>query len=157
MTPSANHDLVLIGGGHSHALALRMLAMKPLPGVRITLVSPDALSAYSGMLPGLIAGHYRLTDTHVDLYRLCIATGTRFIRAAVTRICSAERRLTLEDGSTLEYDWLSLDVGATPDLQPVGGDHPDIVPVKPTLQTWGWDRPAGIGQRPDSRIEVVNL
>ena len=139
MTPSANHDLVLIGGGHSHALALRMLAMKPLPGVRITLVSPDALSAYSGMLPGLIAGHYRLTDTHVDLYRLCIATGTRFIRAAVTRICSAERRLTLEDGSTLEYDWLSLDVGATPDLQPVGGDHPDIVPVKPVAsfhQRW---------------------
>ena len=131
MTPSANHDLVLVGGGHSHALALRMLAMKPVPGVRITLVSPDALSAYSGMLPGLIAGHYSLTDTHVDLHRLCIATGTRFIRAAVTTICSAERRLTLDDGSTLEYDWLSLDVGATPDLQPVGGGHPDIVPVKP--------------------------
>ena len=70
MTPSANHDLVLIGGGHSHALALRMLAMKPLPGVRITLVSPDALSAYSGMLPGLIAGHYRLTDTHLSLIHI---------------------------------------------------------------------------------------
>ena len=139
MTPSANHDLVLVGGGHSHALALRMLAMTPIPGVRITLVSPDALSAYSGMLPGLIAGHYSLTDTHVDLYRLCIATGTRFIRAAVTTICSAERRLTLDDGSTLEYDWLSLDVGATPNLQPVGEDHPDIVPVKPVAsfhQRW---------------------
>lgn len=139
MTPSANHDLVLVGGGHSHALALRMLAMKPVPGVRITLVSPDALSAYSGMLPGLIAGHYSLTDTHVDLYRLCIATGTRFVRAAVTTICSAERHLTLDDGSTLEYDWLSLDVGATPDLQPVGGGHPDIVPVKPVAsfhQRW---------------------
>lgn len=139
MTPSANHDLVLVGGGHSHALALRMLAMKPVPGVRITLVSPDVLSAYSGMLPGLIAGHYTLTDTHVDLYRLCIATGTRFICAAVTQICSAERRLTLDDGSTLEYDWLSLDLGATPDLQPVGGGHPDIVPVKPVAsfhQRW---------------------
>jgi len=139
MTPSANHDLVLIGGGHSHALALRMLAMKPIPGVRITLVSPDALSAYSGMLPGLIAGHYTLTDSHVDLYRLCLTTGTRFIRAAVTQICSAERRLTLDDGSTLDYDWLSLDVGATPDLQPVGGGHPDIVPVKPVAsfhQRW---------------------
>ncbi|MED5389643.1 MAG: selenide, water dikinase SelD [Pseudomonadota bacterium] len=139
MIPSANHDLVLVGGGHSHALALRMLAMQPIPGVRITLISPDALSAYSGMLPGLIAGHYSLSETHVDLYRLCLATGTRFIRAAVTEIKSSERRLVLDDGSTLEYDWLSLDVGATPDLQPVGGSHPHIVPVKPVAsfhQRW---------------------
>ena len=42
-------------------------------------------------------------------------------------------------------------------VEPCPVDCIDIVPVKPTLQTWGWDRPAGIGQRPDSRIEVVNL
>ena len=112
MTSPANLDLVLAGGGHSHCLALRMLAMDPIPGLRITLVSPDPLSAYSGMLPGLIAGHYRLEDTHVDLYRLCLATGTRFIQAAVTRIDTAQRRLFLSDGSQLDYDWLSLDVGA---------------------------------------------
>ena len=131
MTSPANHDLVLVGGGHSHCLALRMLAMNPVPGVRLTLVSPDALSAYSGMLPGLIAGHYRLDDTHVDLYRLCQATGARFLQASVTRINRSDRSLTLSDGSLLQYDWLSLDVGATPDLQAVDGGHPAIVPVKP--------------------------
>ena len=26
-------DLVLVGGGHSHALALRMLAMRPISGL----------------------------------------------------------------------------------------------------------------------------
>ena len=50
-------DLVLVGGGHAHALALRMLAMRPLAGLRITLVSPSSHTPYSGMLPGLIAGH----------------------------------------------------------------------------------------------------
>ena len=129
---SANLDLVLVGGGHSHCLALRMLAMEPIPGVRITLVSPDPLSAYSGMLPGLIAGHYRHDETHIDLYRLCIATGARFVQAAVTAIDRQQRRLALSDGSELEYDWLSLDVGATPDLTPLGQTVPNaVVPVKP--------------------------
>ncbi|MEQ3725615.1 selenide, water dikinase SelD [Alcanivorax sp.] len=129
--PSAHYDLVFVGAGHSHALVLRMLAMKPIPGVRLTLVSPDSLSAYSGMLPGLIAGHYDLNDTHVDVYRLCQASGCRFIQASVTQIDPQQRQLQLSDGSQLDYDWLSLDVGATPDLAPIGNDSAGVVPVKP--------------------------
>lgn len=132
MPSPAQTDLVLVGGGHSHCLALRMLAMQPIPGVRITLVSPEPLAAYSGMLPGLIAGHYSLTDTHVDLYRLCIASGARFVQAAATRIDGQQRQVHLSDGSLLGYDWLSLDVGATPDLSPLGPTPPEhLVAVKP--------------------------
>ena len=74
-------DLVFVGGGHAHALALRMLAMEPVPGVRITLVSPATHTPYSGMRPGLVAGHYSFEEAHIDLARLCQWAGARFIAA----------------------------------------------------------------------------
>ena len=48
-------DMVLIGGGHAHALVLRMWAMDPLPGVRLTVINPNPAAPYTGMLPGFIA------------------------------------------------------------------------------------------------------
>ena len=60
-------DLVLIGGGHSHAIALKMFGRKPLPGVSLTLITAAKNTAYSGMLPGHIAGFYSHDECHIDL------------------------------------------------------------------------------------------
>mgnify|MGYP003544783958 FL=1 len=78
MTPFPQlRDLVLIGGGHAHALVLRMWAMNPLPGTRVTVINPDPVAPYTGMLPGLIAGHYRREELMIDLVRLARFTGAR--------------------------------------------------------------------------------
>ncbi|NIP98747.1 MAG: bifunctional NADH dehydrogenase FAD-containing subunit/selenide, water dikinase SelD, partial [Akkermansiaceae bacterium] len=79
-------DLVLVGGGHSHALLLRMVGMKPIPGVRVTLISDVSEAPYSGMLPGHIAGFYTHEEAHIDLRRLCVFAGARFVLAPVTGI-----------------------------------------------------------------------
>ena len=65
-----SRDLVLIGGGHAHALVLKKWRMNPLPGVRLTLINPGATAPYTGMLPGHIAGHYDLKALEIDLMSL---------------------------------------------------------------------------------------
>ncbi|HKU46670.1 MAG TPA: pyridine nucleotide-disulfide oxidoreductase, partial [Burkholderiales bacterium] len=59
--------VLLIGAGHGHLAVLRDLARKPLYGARITLVSPLARQVYSGMLPGILAGHYRRAEAEIDI------------------------------------------------------------------------------------------
>jgi selenide, water dikinase len=86
-------ELVLLGGGHSHVIVLRKLAMQPIVGLQITLISPDVETPYSGMLPGLVAGHYDAKDMHIDLVRLCRFAGARLIQASAFDIDPVNRRV----------------------------------------------------------------
>ena len=128
-------DLLLVGGGHTHALVLQKWAMNPMPGVRVTVVSPDVFTPYSGMLPGLIAGIYQYEDIHIDLFRLCKAAGARFIRGSVEAIDSGRNRVCVTGHTELEYDVVSIDVGATPSTKVLEGSD-RIIPVKPIASFW---------------------
>jgi selenide,water dikinase len=131
-----SQDVVLVGGGHAHALVIRMLAMKPVLGVRITLISPATHTPYSGMLPGLVAGHYSFEQTHIDLARLCQWAGVRFVCSAVTAIHPDTQRLSIENRPAIGYDVLSIDTGSEPELDSVPGARDWSVPVKPVAHLW---------------------
>lgn len=122
---------MLVGGGHSHALLIRRWAMEPLAGVRLTLVSRDVLTPYSGMLPGLVAGHYTVDDVHIDLARLCAWAGVRFVRGDMTGLDPSRCEIALAgERPPIAWDLLSLDTGSTPDLS-VPGAAEHATPVKP--------------------------
>lgn len=113
-------QLVLVGGGHAHALLIKMWGMNPLPGVQLILVSPSWRTPYSGMLPGLLAGHYSVDDIHIDLRKLCCWAGVRFIQSRVDSINPVAKTVSLIDRDVVNYDLLSLDIGSTPDLSVPG-------------------------------------
>ena len=124
-------DIVLIGGGHSHVGVLRMFAMKPLPGVRLTVICTDTDTPYSGMLPGYIAGHYSFDDVHIDLRRLAQFAGARYFRDEVIAIDRANRQVICRARPNVPYDVLTINIGSAPQLAEVAGAAEFAVPVKP--------------------------
>jgi len=124
-------DIVLVGGGHSHVGVLRRFGLRPLPGARLTLVSDDTHTTYSGMLPGYVAGHYRYDEIRIDLERLAAFAGARFIRSEAVGLDRGARALICRDGPPLRYDLLSINIGATPRMDGVEGALAHAMAVKP--------------------------
>ncbi|MBI1839911.1 MAG: selenide, water dikinase SelD, partial [Verrucomicrobia bacterium] len=152
-------DLVLVGGGHSHLAVLKMFGMRCLPGVRLTLISKEISTPYSGMLPGHIAGHYSFDEAHIDLRPLCHFAGARLYSDRVTGLDLVNKRVLCADRPPVGFDLLSINIGSTPRAGDVPGAMEHALPVKPIdrfLQ--GWEaivqRALGHGKNP-FRIVVV--
>lgn len=124
-------DLVLIGGGHSHALFLRKWGMRPLPGARVTVINPGPTAPYSGMLPGFVAGHYDRSELDIDLVQLARFAGARVILGAADHVDLSERRVYVPGRPPVAYDICSLDIGITSDMPNLAGFAKHGVPAKP--------------------------
>ncbi len=104
--------------------------MRPLAGVRITIVSREVHTPYSGMLPGHIAGLYGYDEIHIDLGRLARAADARLVAAEVVGLDLARRRIRFDEHPELRYDVASLNCGAAPGFGALAAP-PNAIPVKP--------------------------
>lgn len=134
-------DLVLIGGGHSHAIALRMFGMKPLPGVRITLITEASDTPYSGMLPGHVAGFYSHDECHIDLRGLAQFAQAQLYIDQVVGLDLINKKVFCANRPPVAFDLLSIDIGSTPAKLAVPGATEYTIPAKPVVQLLAqWDR-----------------
>ncbi|MEL6853869.1 MAG: selenide, water dikinase SelD [Cyanobacteria bacterium J06607_13] len=142
MQPSypIDHDLVLVGGGHSHALVLRRMGMHPWPAnVRLTLITNLADTPYSGMLPCHIAGLYDFDTAHIDLRPLTRFANCRLVMDQMTGLDADKQQILCQDHPPIAYDTLSIDIGSTPTKSHVPGAAEHAIPAKPVpnlLQAW---------------------
>lgn len=114
--------LLLLGGGHAHALVLRDWACGGVrPDVDITLVNPGTSAPYSGMLPGVIAGHYSPDALNIDLASLCERNGVTLIQGRADAIEAGNNRVHVEGQGWRDYDLLSLDIGVTTEMPELDG------------------------------------
>ncbi|HBM59781.1 MAG TPA: selenide, water dikinase SelD [Citreicella sp.] len=147
-------DLVLIGGGHTHALVLRMWGMDPLPGARLTLISPGPTAPYSGMLPGFVAGHYAREELEIDLVRLARFAGARLVLGAATGLDPVRREIHVAGRAPIRFDLASVNTGVTsamPDLPGFAEHGLPAKPLGPFAEAW-----EGFRDRPGpARVAVI--
>jgi selenide,water dikinase len=137
-TPVAK-DLVLIGGGHAHVAVLKRFGMRPVPGLRLTLITRDIDTPYSGMLPGLVAGLYSFDETHIDLGPLARFAGARLYHAEVDGVDLDNRLIHAPGRPSIHFDLLSINTGSRPNRVNVPGVDEYALAAKPIdifLRRW---------------------
>lgn len=131
--------VLLVGGGHAHVEVIRQLGGQRPLDTEVVLVSPAPDTPYSGMLPGLVAGHYTWRECHIDLAGLCLRSNVVFRQGAVVEMDAKAGIARLGDGYDIAFQFASLDVGSTPPVRQIEGAGEYGVTVKPVnffLEVW---------------------
>lgn len=123
--------LLLLGAGHAHVHLLRSLAREPMPGVQVTLVSPWVRQMYSGMVPGWMAGRYRLEDCAFAVPPLARAAGVQWLHDRVLALDAGSRQVRLATAGRVAYDWLSVDTGSVMEGRDLRGAAEHTLRVRP--------------------------
>jgi selenide, water dikinase len=142
-------DLVLIGGGHSHAIVLRMWAMKPIAGVRLTLITEASDTPYSGMLPGHIAGFYTHDECHINLRSLAQFAQAQLYIDSVVGLDLIKKQVLCAQRPPIAFDLLSIDIGSTPAIVNVPGAKQYAIAAKPVAKLLTqWQQIVEDGEKP---------
>jgi len=153
-----SRELVLIGGGHAHALVLRRWGMDPLPGIRVTLINPGPEAPYTGMLPGYVAGHYVREDLMIDLVRLARFAGARLVLGTAEALDLANRRIHVSGRPPIPYDIASINVGIGSGLPELPGFSEHAIaakPLEPFAAAWTGFLAAVSDGRAQARIAII--
>ena len=105
--------------------------------MKVTLVSGDQYTAYSGFLPGVIAGIIPRKKLLLDVPAIAAKFGARLEQCNMVDIKPKLRKIVLESGTSISYDCLSINIGGTCE-QVISEEGGDVMPVKPVAPFLDW-------------------
>ncbi|UCG78356.1 MAG: FAD-dependent oxidoreductase [Nitrospirota bacterium] len=124
-------QIVFVGGGHAHLMALLNCNELIDHGYNVTLVSTSSHHYYSGMGPGMLSGIYRPNEIRFNVSKLVKDRGGDFIEGVVGKISPKDRVLILESGDTVKYDVVSFNTGSGIPTGTIEPDNESTFTVKP--------------------------
>lgn len=151
-------DVVLIGAGHAHVGLLARYALQPFSGARLTLLTRQPYTFYSGMLPGVIAGHYAPDQARIDVSALAGRAGARFFQGEVAGLDVVRQRIICSDRAPVSYDVVSINTGSAVRLPLAAASGRRAIAVKPIdefLDSFARARDRVLARRRHARIGVI--
>ncbi len=132
---SASKSILLIGGGHAH---LQVLARwkKNRPQSKVTLVSSELMTPYSGMVPGYLLGFYLKNEIQIDLQKAAADAGAAFIHADVIRVEPHQKSVLLGSGESIPFDVASLNMGGRGELSTSDRRIIQVRPLANLMEQW---------------------
>ncbi|MGY6551450.1 MAG: FAD-dependent oxidoreductase [Erythrobacter sp.] len=125
-------DIVLVGGGHANCGVLAdWIGCGRPAGASAALITPQPFLTYSGMVPGWIAGDYASAQGEVDLAALAEHAGAELVIGRCVALDPDDRRVVLDDGAVIGFDFAAIDTGGVGRGQAVLGDDPRLIDVRP--------------------------
>lgn len=122
--------LLLVGAGHAHLHLLRHASRLDAAGYRTTLLAPGWFD-YSGTASGIAAGGRDPAEGRIDVAALVRHGPVHHRQGLVTDVDPASRTVTTDDGTRLEWDLASFNIGSVVDVPPTAASDAAIVEVKP--------------------------
>jgi len=114
----------------------------------------------AAMVPGFVAGHYALEDCSIPLEPLVQRSGIRWMERSAVAVNAQQQTLQLDDGSTLHYDWLSINTGPVQDREKIEQTLPGarehglfVRPIDAFAALW--PRVASMGDERALRVAVI--
>ncbi|WP_251976593.1 FAD-dependent oxidoreductase [Salinicola avicenniae] len=100
--------LVLVGNGDTHLHVAANAERFTRCGLNVTLLTRRDF-VYADWLGGMLGGEWQRDEICLPAARIAAHGGDHFV-AMPTAVDRRMRQLTLDDGRTLTYDWLSIDL-----------------------------------------------
>ncbi len=107
-------EIVVLGAGLGGTLMAYELLPQLRKGDRVTLIGQDEKYHFVPSNPWVAVGWRKRPDIEADLTGVMQRKGVRFLTQGARRLDPAAKRIDMNDGSTVEYDYLVIATG--PDL-----------------------------------------